>query len=232
MSGTNVLFLLKFGQTEHVSSFLEEGTIYMNTTNYFKTCQGDNERQDTNENITGHYQPKDITLSIDGRVIKELAGPVTMYFPQNDKFNASHLFCMSHIAEGMEIGDDNKLFDERVMKFGDAIAFIHNPRLFVERLTTKLDQLIDENRIHRYYLDVVKYYSKENYSGDIDIFHKNKDFEHQKEFRLAVCFAGDRKAPFSFSIGSLTDIAVKVRTSDFKNRFEVGPSGKNNIIIS
>ena len=118
------ILFFRFGEIEHVKSFVEHGRIYMNPIAYFKNIEGDLERTDKNENITGLHQADGVKIEIDGRPLNGLTEQVTYYIPDQDQFMASHIFCMSHLFCGQSIRDDNKIFDDRVKGFGEAFAVV------------------------------------------------------------------------------------------------------------
>ncbi len=51
----------------------------------------------------------------------------------------------------------------------------------------------------------VEYYDRDSHSGELSLFHKSKEFEHQREFRILI--SNQSNTPIKFSIGSLHDVA-------------------------
>ena len=203
----------------------------MNPVSYFKNIEGDKERTDKNENITGLHQADGVKIYVDGKPLNGLVGQVTYYIPDQDQFMASHIFCMSHLSGGMPIREDGKIFDDRIKDFGEAFAVIGRLDIFAERLNAKLQSLLDSAEIIRAHTRRVEYIDKSSYSGDMDIFKKTNDYIHQNEFRIAVTRPVDFNNPFQFDIGSLSDIAKIIDTKKFVNLIEVSEDGTQIIRI-
>ncbi|MGH1399397.1 MAG: hypothetical protein ACRBCT_09305 [Alphaproteobacteria bacterium] len=225
------ILLFRFGKTEHVKRFVENGEIYMNPVSYFKKIEGDTERSDKNENITGLHQAKTMKMYVNDKEIKGLTNQVTFYIPQQDKYMASHIFCMSCLCEGESIRDDKKIFDDKIKDFGEAFAVIGRLDIFAERLNTKLQSMLDDNEILRAHTKRVEYVDKKSYSGEMDIFKKTNDYGHQKEFRISITCPDHLDKPFKFSIGNLSDIAHIMKTKKFKNRVEINDQGNQVINV-
>jgi hypothetical protein len=223
------IVFLRFGKKEHIKSFIENGTIYMNTVSYFKNLEGDNERADKNENITGLHQANTIKMHINGKEIKGLTNQVTFYIPEQDKHIATHVYCLSHISG--DVREDGKLIDDRVKDFGEALVAIYPPHEFVKRINEKLDELYKNGEILRAHTGCVEYIDKGSYSGDMSIFKKTNDYAHQREFRITVTRPYDLQNPFEFNIGNLTDIAQVIETKKFKNKVKVDEQGQTIISI-
>lgn len=203
----------------------------MNPISYFKKIEGDKERADKNENITGLHQANGVKIYVDGKPLNGLTGQVTYYIPDQDQFMASHIFCMSHLSGGMPIRDDGKIFDDRIRDFGEAFAVIGRLDIFAERLNTKLQSLLDSAEIFRAHTRRVEYIDKSSYSGNMDIFKKTNDYAHQNEFRIAVTCFDNFDSPFQFDIGPLSDIAKIIDNKKFVNLIEINENGTQTVRI-
>ncbi len=113
--------------------------------------------------------------------------------------------------------DNDKIFDDRVKKFGDEVIIIWNTKEFFCRLTKSLKKLIDEGNLSSFEGDFAKYLDFNSHHGELDIFSKSQEYSWQREWRLGARFLNHNSEPFSFKIGSLKDIAVIAKTEDFFN---------------
>lgn len=58
------LFLLKFGQREHMEEFRSKGVLYMNPLDFFISHDGDEHIADRNEGLDSCYQADRVSLKI------------------------------------------------------------------------------------------------------------------------------------------------------------------------
>lgn len=225
-----ISYFVRFGERLFLEQTVSNGTIFMNTIEHFQSIEGHNERADKYENITGYYQPQDIELKINNRTIKDLIGPLTVYFPCEDKFNVSHIFSLSHLPETYTPREDGKIFDERMTNFESLVLL--KPKYFVDKMVKALNKLKKDSKIYNYSYGLVEYIPKETYSGSMNPFKKTDNYAHQQEFRFAVS-AVDRTQPLIFNLGCLQDIALEILDiSKFKNHVEISSDGKINLAFS
>ncbi len=223
-----LLTLVRFGQEQHIREFISKGLIYMNQISYFQKLEDSGLRGDRDENMTALYQPYDIELEINGRKIEDFAGPISLYVPDEDQEKITNIFCMLHICEGMQIREDKKIFDPRVLKFGDSMAIVSDLVEFEKRLKKKLNQMLNDSKITQANYRPVNYVPYNSYSGSMNAFNKTDLYSWQNEFRIGIS-ASKKEETFQFEIGSLKDICAFHKTSDFKNFIKHRNDGSNEL---
>lgn len=211
--------LFKFGQSEHIQRFYNEGELYLNTVSYFKNLDDKKLRGDRNENITQSLQSSKTKVGISTLGMPDMVlntvGPIKFYLSHQDKHQFTHIFSMSILCAGDNM-DNDKIFDDRVKEFGDEVIVICNTKKFFSRLTEYFNKLTDEGSLQSSEGDIVKYFDFNTHHGELDIFSKSQEYSFQKEWRLGVRSL-NHSDPFLLKIGSLKDIAVIAKTEDFFN---------------
>jgi len=224
--GDRILVAVKFSKSEHITSLQKKGVIYMNTVSYFKQLDNDKQRMDKNENYTRILQSNRTTLKVNNDLIYTV-GPIHVYDPAEDEYQATHIFCLSCLCENDRIRDDNKIFDDRVREFKDVdtMLIITNLTEMDSRLRNALRKLESEGLIMKPNYDRVKYKDFSSYSGVCDIFTKSNCYEYQKEWRLTVSSPKNREMPFRINVGNIEDISRALPLKDFKNKVEITKDG-------
>jgi hypothetical protein len=194
----DIFSFLKFGTYEHMVDLYENGTIYMNSIQFFRTFEDEKLRSDKFEGASsirnlpsGTFEIKELNYA--GEYIsiqlfesyKEVLG------------NIYSMYCISsyHISDPIEFK-----VDSRNLAFGEACVMIENNPEFLRRITDKLEELGLKSR-H----DLVDYYDVNTKNGRLTLFDKPKEYEFQNEFRFYV--ERDSIEPLVIQIGSLRDIA-------------------------
>lgn len=208
---------IKFGTKENITDLYENGTVYMNSREFFRRIEDKELRGDSYEGVkeirnygkgsfyipsikhTVHYQNIHLPLSFE-----EVWG------------NIYSLFCLS--PESIPEKFDFKM-DERVLNFGSHCLIIKDPNRFISLLENKLRFLN-----HNLYMDYVKYYDKNTFNGRITVFEKPKEFLYQREFRFYV--ERDAIDPIVFKLGSLKEFST-IYTSEKIMSLEIAPLSKS-----
>ena len=184
----------------------------MNTINYFKEVEADEERRDEHEGIDRIAQVTWIKLkSKDGKEIelRKDSDHTRLTSAQLRLFNPEfkgNLYSMLAITPMLATKTDS--FDERNTSFGDYFLLIIDPNTFYERLSSAISNMGFRHRI-----GLVQYYDEKSYNGNLSPFHKPSRFEHQNEFRIFV--EHDKDEPLSIEIGSLRDISEAFLIEEF-----------------
>jgi len=204
MEHTITLFL-KLGNEENILDLYENGTIYINTIEYFRKIEDKELRGDKYEGVS--------------RIINSLPG--TFRIPGIDRdFN----YVKAHIKESYDkvLGNIYSLyaisskgfsspldfkFDERNLRFGTHAVMIKNLPLFFSKIETELKK--NNLNFNHGFID---YYDKEEVCKEITLFEKPLEFEYQKEFRFYV--ENDKIEPMKIQIGSLKDYAEMFKIED------------------
>jgi hypothetical protein len=204
MEHTIKLFL-KLGSEKNILDLFENGTIYMNTIEYFRKVEDEELRGDKYEGVS--------------RVINSLPG--TFKIPGiNREFN----YIKAHIRESYDEvlgniyslyaisskGFPNPLeyeFDRRNLRFGTHGVMIKNSPLLFNKIKSELKK----NNL-KFNHGFVDYYDKEEVCRKITLFEKPLEFEYQKEFRFYV--ENDKIEPIKIQIGSMKDYAEMFKIED------------------
>ncbi len=237
-----IFFLAKFFDRKQYADDFLQGKLFLNSLRYFKDIEGADGRGDQNEGaIVNPLQDGILKLTAKNEetgevseitITKEdLAAPIVMRPYWYDHIN---LLCMyaCHSGEFQEISDDNIndfmkhiQIPEECVSLGEHAIIITNCQEFLRRISTAA-----ESKGYRLCRGLVTYYDPDVGTPTIrteleTIFHKQKDYEHQREFRIAVDAHLDEPTPLILSIGDISDIALPVRTSEINQQmsFEARP---------
>jgi hypothetical protein len=193
-----IKMFLKFGSLENIQDLFRNGTIYLNTIEYFHNIEDKELRGDKYEGAT--------------KVINSLPG--TFRIPNVDrdfKYEKIHLkesfeivlgnlYCLYCISSyGFKNLLDFKL-DERNLRFGTHCLMIKDNQY----LFSSIEKELKKNG-YKYHHGFVEYYDRDKISKELTIFNKPNEFEYQKEFRFYVY--NDQVKPIKINIGSLQDKA-------------------------
>ena len=217
-----VVTAVKFSKNEHITSLQKEGLIYMNPVSYFQKLVNDEQMGDNKENLTHVFQPDKVELKINGDTLdaKDIAGPIYVRNPADDKYQTTHIFCLSCLSEKDMVRDDYKIFDDCVRDFKntDTMLLITNLTEMDKRLRNALQKLERDGSIMKPNYDRVNYIDYTSHNGAVDIFNKSNSYEYQKEWRLIVSVPKGSKVPFKFNVGNIEDISIVLPLKDFRNK--------------
>ncbi len=196
---------LKFGSLENMTDLLKNGTIYMNTIQYFRKIEDEELRGDKYEGVSkiinslpGKFKIPDIEREFNYQKIhliesyKEVLG------------NIYSLYCIS--SKGFPNPLDFKL-DQRNHRFGNHCVIIKDNQYFLDAIES---ELIKQGLIFRH--GFVNYYDKEVKNGKIKLFEKPIEFEYQKEFRLYI--ENENIQPIKLNLGPLKNKAELISMED------------------
>jgi len=189
---------LKFGSQDNIEDLYNNGTVFLNTIEYFR-------KQEDNELRGDKYEGA-------SKIINSLLG--TFRIPNVDKdfrYEKVHLrksyqtllgnlyclYCISSFAFPNPL--DFKI-DERNLRFGTHCLMIKDNKYFLDSIEKEL-----VNKGLEFYHGFVNYYDKETICKDLTLFDKPSEFEYQKEFRFYV--HNNKLKPIKLRIGSLHDKA-------------------------
>lgn len=230
MSQKNILLFIKFFQNEKWAEDFIKGEMHLNRLSVFKKMEElyqKDGRPDAHEAVAMWWQPHGFYMTMNvprvGSAViteKDLAAPTSMSFEHHDHF---YVLCLHSIyTSGLPIsGDKLRLegpglideirrqiqIDPRCFRFGSHAVLI-NARPFMKRLTTVLRQ---ESR--KFTHNLVHYYDETTFNGEIPqgriLFSKQKRFEYQREFRIAVEPIILGTDPLIVNIGHISQFAGK-----------------------
>lgn len=223
------MFLLKFGQKEHIYDLYENGTIYCQSIDYFQNLEKQGLRGDKYEGTIGikNYSEKDnFTLELrphnsNDRIKVDAKHLHLREFLEDIKGN---LFCLYALKLDDLTKDKKFKIDPRVKEFGTHVLFITDWERFLDNIKIELNK---QGIV--FGTDFVKYYSKKEINGKLDLFNKPLEFEYQKEYRMIL--QRKSKEPFIFKIGSMKEYAKVFDIDSIDNiEVEVLENDENNIL--
>ena len=210
MKNYSITAFIKAIDSQYADAFINKGEIYLNTLQWFRYYEKDN-------NIGDHFEGAD---AVCGNGMKLYYAPIGEYDKfqlltdklenfqiYNTKTNGNILSLYAILEQPSDIHDVKlKFIDE----FSHHRFFlITAPSLFLDKIRNALQPEIRDN-IRR---DLVKYYKLTDEYTEISDFQTRETYEYQKEFRL---FIPDPNAtPLTLYIGDLHEIAFEI---DLKNK--------------
>jgi hypothetical protein len=204
MSEVHIFSLIKFGAEEHILDLYNNGTIYCNTIEYFRSHEEDGAlRGDSYEGTTmiKNYPPNArYFFHFDDESVE--VHPANFHIRESYEEIKGNMFCLYSVTRE-EIKKAKRLtIDVRNKMFGSHFLFVHDCKSFYERLL----QGFKENGF-RIGTGFVTYYDINSHTGDLGFFHKSNEYEYQKEFRILIDNSKEQ-IPLSFKIGHLHDVAT------------------------
>ncbi|WP_218598581.1 hypothetical protein [Polaribacter sp. NJDZ03] len=199
-----IFSFIKFGNKDNMIDFIENGTIYFNTIEYFKKLEEQIARGDKYEGTTriqNFHESDNYTLTItDPETKKEIKIKNSkIHYHQSLNDIKGNLFSMYCLKTPELLAKDFKI-DQKVKNFGSHFVMIRDSDKFLELVSKEL-----EKQNIPFKGKLVNYYQKEKINGEITPFDKTTEYEYQKEYRI-VLFSNEIK-PIIIQIGNLRKIA-------------------------
>lgn len=210
-SDNRIHALIKIGKREHIEAFQKEGVMYMNSFNYFKKLEDDEQRKDIHECIESIKQVNWIKLKSDNLEIefsKKSGSLINAQLRVNNEGLSGNIFSMISITTNLSLNTDK--VDVKNSEFGNYFLCINNPKEYMNRV----DQAM-RLKGFEYKYGLVEYYDENSYSGDLGVFYKPQFFQHQNEFRFFI--ENHLNAPISLNIGSIKDISFLSKIEELEN---------------
>ena len=233
-----IIFLVKVFQEARYADNFVRGKLYAHRLSYFKRIEDRDGRRDEDEGaimlqrdgLIVEFTATNIETGESSRITMaghEFAAPIIMRPRWFDHIN---VFCMyaGHSGDFQSISDDNvHSFKKQLeipedgIKLGRYAVVITNTREFLKRV-----KVAAEKRGYGICGGLVKYYDAEvgtpPAKSEIEsIFTKRKEYEYQKEFRLAIDTGTMGCNPITLDIGRIGDISVLTNTSDINRQLSV-----------
>ena len=233
-----ILFLAKFFENEEYAGDFLQGKLFLNSLRYFKKIEGEDGRGDQNEGaivypldgsiFTLRFENEETGEVSEVTITKDdLAAPIITRPYWYDHIN---LLCMyaCHSGDFQHISDDNindfrKQIEipEECVNLGEHAIVITNCQEFPRRVSAAAE-------LNGYGLctGLVTYYDPEVGTPTIrteieTVFHKQKEYQYQSEFRIAVDAHLSEPTFLRLSIGDISDIALRMRTSEINQKMKV-----------
>jgi hypothetical protein len=201
MSG---IALIKISEEKHIKSLILKGELHFETIEYFRKADEDH-RFDSYEGYDVITQPKDIaSITIGDHPVKIHPDSPPILLKLKNRIEYTHLCCFTVIRkDGLSVNGKQHIFHPDMFLFGDSLAFIINPKAFIERIKECLD---NDSSIEYYQMHEVEYYDPKEYSGDLNPFMKRNRYQIQNECRIVI--QKKTKKPLNIYLGNMKDIIV------------------------
>lgn len=204
MEHTIKLFL-KLGSEENILDLFENGTIYMNTIEYFRKVEDGELRGDKYEGVSRIINSLPGIIKIKG--IEREFNFINAHVRERHSEVLGNIYSLYAISsKGFPNPLDYK-FDKRNLRFGTHGLMIKDLPLFFERIENELTK-----NNYMFHHGLVDYYNKDEVNRKITLFEKPLEFEYQKEFRFYV--ENDKIEPIKIQIGSMKDYAAVFKIED------------------
>lgn len=216
---TRIVKLIKFVNKIHIDSFVCEGQLFMNTLDYFRSYEEDDEdlRADRHEGLMASLLPSQVKITKeDGTPIKGIIGKIET---RKDIGNYINVFCMTAITEYKNL--DLFPLDPRFKKFGDTAVVIEGRDIneFMKRISVKVES--DKNfgavdstlRIGR----LVDYVSIKDHLPNMTPFNKFDNYSWQREYRIVLGREIGEGPLIDFNIGDISNIVTVTSTEKLIN---------------
>lgn len=197
----HILMFLKFGKEKDLKDLIENGTIYMNSLQLFRTIADEGLRGDSYEGVIEiiNTPPGDFEIPSLGYKGKHQG----MHLKKAHEEILGNIYCLYCISSHGWDKPEDFCMDQKIKGFGSHCVIIKDNVKFFDLVTQKLDSL--KIKYHHGFID---YYDKYQINRKVSLFEKPLEFEFQKEFRFYV--ERESTEPFKFSIGNIEDIAELV----------------------
>ncbi|MBY7900401.1 hypothetical protein KW459_05690 [Vibrio fluvialis] len=208
--------LIKFMDEGYVDSFLNDGLLFMNNIDYFRSYEDADValRGDIHEGLAATYKAERLTITLGDHVVEGAVGKVDLRYNHEGDTN---IYSMTKISDGkiLEAGDSGLFLSDKFIKFGNRAVVIGGSNIieFENRLRNALakDLNIYTPREDNVLAKQISYLSREEHHGPMDVFDKFSDYSWQHEWRIA--FKQKQAAgPYPLKIGNLSDIASVFET--------------------
>lgn len=199
-----IKMFLKLGSLENITDLYENGTIYINTIEFFRKVEDNELRGDNYEGASEIINSLPGTFRIPG-IDRDFKYEKTHLKKSFEKVlgNIYSLYCIS--SKGFPNPFDFRV-DEKNFRFGTHCLIIKDNQYFFDKIQSKLKK----NRFD-FRHGFVNYYDKDKISNKkLTLFDKPKEFEYQKEFRFYV--HNKELKPIKIQIGSLEGKAEIIET--------------------
>jgi hypothetical protein len=196
---TKLFIFIKIGREEHVSSLLNDGSVYMNTVQRLRAADLESGRGDPTEGRSFVRNCPPGEFQVDFIKDKWFRYERFSYW-ETPKGELGNVYSLFTLAKHHTIGLSSFRMNSDCVKLGTHWLLIKAPGEFMKRLDAALCAAGLKFR-----QGLVNYYDDSTYSGRLSVFYKPNGFAYQQEFRYHVSNGNGK--PLLLNIGSLRDIA-------------------------
>jgi hypothetical protein len=210
MNEPAVFAFVKITKQAHSDDF-RKGRLYMNTLEYFRTLEGNDERADPFEGTLSLLQASRSQIIVDGggkaARIDSLFGQVKLSAGNAADYNVFCMFAVTDTSQKDLTSNTNK-------KLGDYAAFVIDGDAFLDRVGRHLRE-----KAYPFNHGLVSYVDIERHHGVYGPFVKPAKHAAENEFRILI--RTDRKCPVILDVGDLSDIVFVCPTEELLWRLKV-----------
>ena len=193
-----------------MQSLFEDGVIYMNTLEFYRTLEAHDERRDVNEGAQRVQNRRGGVLkrkSPETGAFEEIAHLTHSRIRElNSNLQNLNVFCSYYVKTDMPISSLGATISERAkLGFGDYAVVVADAGEFVTRIKQAA-----KAKGYKHFRSLVKYVDFSQDDFEVGPFVKDQAFSHQNELRIAVHTGKNSGSAIKLEIGSLEDIAVMV----------------------
>lgn len=216
----NIIFaLLKFGKENNIYDMYNNGTIFMNTIEYFRKTEDNNLRGDKYEGVSkikNTGKSKVIMIGADdvnkGKKIE--LDVLNIHIKEGYSQIAGNIYSLYSISLS-KIKDNPSIWtiDNKINDFGTHCLLIKGKE-DIEIFLSKIGEELSKQNVS-YETDIVSYYDTKLVNKDITLFEKPMEFEWQKEFRIYA--KRNSIEPLKLNIGNMEKYSQILLTKDMLN---------------
>jgi len=205
---------IKFGSKSTITDLYENGTIYCNPVQYFKTLE-DKFRGDNYEGASHIHNlpPGQFKISIAGKPVDREFNYLNLHLKESYEKTLGNIYSLYCLSSKILRGDEPVTIDKRINDFGDTALLIKDNPKFL----TLIEKALEKKKL-KYSHGLVEYYDRHIYTGEVDVFNKPSEYAYQNEFRIYLRRRSDE--PLKIQIGNLKDIAEIYPANGFIDTFE------------
>ena len=197
--------LIKFSEEKYILDLYNNGTVFMNSIQYFREFEDNNLKGDVYEGVNSLTNYPKGEFEIEGLNFK--GNYISLHVRESYEKVLGNLYCMYCISPENLTEPENFKIDIRNLDFGSHCLIIKNTQEFVKRIENALTNLSLTFRRR-----LVEYYEKEKINGEINVFQKRKEYDFQNEYRFYV--ERESTESLEIQIGNLKGIAEVLKAED------------------
>lgn len=202
--------ILKLGKHDDMKALFEDGVVYMNTLEFYRTLEAHDERSDVNEGTVRVRNRRGGVLkrrNSETGAFEEIAQLTRCRIRElNSNLQDLNVYCLYYLRAEMPINGLGALISERTKRgFGDYAVVVIDAGEFVARVKRAA---MDKG--YRHFRSLVRYADLSKEEIETGPFVKHEAFSHQSELRIAVHTGDNNGSAIKLKIGSIEDIAVLV----------------------
>jgi len=205
--------IINLGKYDYMKELVEKGLLYLNTLEFYRKLENDDERRDLNEgavkvcNLQGGVLYIKDSETDEFKTVAQLTKSTIREL--NSNIQNLNVYCLYYLKSQMPIKNISALISSQVkLGFGDHAVIILDAPEFVTRIKRAAIK-----KGYKHYRGLVKYVDLSAEEVEVGPFVKDQSFSHQSELRVAVYTGINDGNAIKLKLGSLQDIAIIMPTN-------------------